>query len=521
MTKTCTYNLTIPYNQTCGKVDPLDSHSTVICPVVANAWSVGGCSDLAAFDQTFTYNGVCFGVTNAYVLHIIITNYVSGSVHITFGAADLGTYSSNADFYYYFGNLSGATVLTFSPTNFIGCANPILEIIGDGWVNNGGWLLNSDGTEYCSAPGTNTHFDNPSNSITTGVSYTCTVSVVVTTGSIILHIGGTTQTFFATGTYTFSFVALIDDECYFVKGAVGDSACVVAEGFTVCEITDIPDFISTQIGGTVYTAPSPLTLTGATAIQTYLNSLGFGQWSVVGGASSTTFSVTSQFQIQSILVDLPPETTFFFTEENCVFSVGKCCFPQKNAELIAAKNNGDDIHCLQAEVEDLWIMYDLLKYYIPIGDVLYINNDDEAVLQTALTACFTDTLNADSVIDGICGCCGDDEGVIIITPPTNTSVIYYGRSTLTTLTNTQVQALSNTVNQVNFAGIYNYIALASNYIYICYPTSFGTPTRFADLVGGFDIIMNSSFTVTINGISYTCWRSYNQLGAAQILQVIQ
>lgn len=148
-----------------------------------------------------------------------------------------------------------------------------------------------------------------------------------------------------------------------------------------------------------------------------------------------------------------------------------------------------------------------------------------AVVQTDADNCLTADQISDMAqqIQEFCGnCCGGDIQDINSSNTNGqlTGVIYYGRSTLTTLTNTQVQALG-TRTQANFAGTFNYVALASNYIYFCYPTSWGTPSQFKDLIGGFDVVMNAPFTVTILGQSYTCYRSFNLIGGAQSMQVIQ
>lgn len=127
-----------------------------------------------------------------------------------------------------------------------------------------------------------------------------------------------------------------------------------------------------------------------------------------------------------------------------------------------------------------------------------------------------------SNVNGICGCAPCDTEVIDNTIPTMTGlmVIYYGRSASTSLNEAQVMALGG-ASQLNFAGIFNYVASVGTYIYFAYPSIWGTPTRFKDLIGGFDVVMNSPQTVAILSENYTVYRSFNQLAGAQSIEVIQ
>jgi hypothetical protein len=114
-----------------------------------------------------------------------------------------------------------------------------------------------------------------------------------------------------------------------------------------------------------------------------------------------------------------------------------------------------------------------------------------------------------------CGCGGSINDIQNNNPPVITGQIYYGRSDLTALTEAQILALG-TANQTTFQGTFSYVASPGTYIYFACPTSFGIPSRFDNLSSPFDVIMDSSYPITmsISGVSYRIWRSANQLGGA-------
>lgn len=115
------------------------------------------------------------------------------------------------------------------------------------------------------------------------------------------------------------------------------------------------------------------------------------------------------------------------------------------------------------------------------------------------------------------GCTTDVEPQVI--PPSGTQyVIYYGKSTLTTLTDSQVEALGS-VTATTYIGTYNYVAGALTYVYFAYPQILGTPSRFKDLLGGMDVVMETPFSVTINDVIYTVYRSYYTLSSTQSMEV--
>lgn len=115
-----------------------------------------------------------------------------------------------------------------------------------------------------------------------------------------------------------------------------------------------------------------------------------------------------------------------------------------------------------------------------------------------------------------CGCedCNETptNGSVVPPPVTPTFLVYYGRSALTTLTNTQVEALAS-LTVVTYAGNYLFEAvIPSSYCYVAYPASQGTPSRIYDASTGFDVAVEAVFQVTINSIIYNVYRTYYELG---------
>lgn len=125
-----------------------------------------------------------------------------------------------------------------------------------------------------------------------------------------------------------------------------------------------------------------------------------------------------------------------------------------------------------------------------------------------------------------CGCGSCSDNIEDINPPPSDSnvttyAVFYGRSTLTTLNAAQVQALTS-IQKSTFAGVYSFAADAVNgYCYVAFPSSFGVPASIINPTTGFDIPMNTTFTVTINSIVYTAYRSYFELHGATQFQFNQ
>lgn len=100
--------------------------------------------------------------------------------------------------------------------------------------------------------------------------------------------------------------------------------------------------------------------------------------------------------------------------------------------------------------------------------------------------------------------------------------IYYGSSSLTTLNSVQVTALQGNVLNTTRASTYS--TTASDYKWICYPTSFGLATKFEDTATGFGVAMETPITVSVTnsfGVSndYYCYRTTNSMASALSIKV--
>lgn len=88
--------------------------------------------------------------------------------------------------------------------------------------------------------------------------------------------------------------------------------------------------------------------------------------------------------------------------------------------------------------------------------------------------------------------------------------VYYGASSKTTLTNTEIKALSGTLKNSR-TGNYTITAGAGQYGYLCVPSNFGVPTV---KIGGFDTELVSVGTVShTNASGYT--QNYNVYRTSQ------
>jgi len=72
---------------------------------------------------------------------------------------------------------------------------------------------------------------------------------------------------------------------------------------------------------------------------------------------------------------------------------------------------------------------------------------------------------------------------------------YYGTSPSTSLTETEVKALTSTSLDSNFSG--NKSVTAQDYKYFAYPTSFGLKNTFQDAINGFAVAMEPASTLNI------------------------
>jgi hypothetical protein len=140
-------------------------------------------------------------------------------------------------------------------------------------------------------------------------------------------------------------------------------------------------------------------------------------------------------------------------------------------------------------------------------DPVLMEQEDQCLTEAQVSGAY-------QYLDKECGMCGGAtySGGAVLPPVIGTSVIYYGISTNAALDATGVAALTS-VTQSSIAGTYTYaLGGATNYIYFAYPTSLGIPVRMYDPAGFGDIIMQASYQVIINYVTYTVYRSSNQLG---------
>ena len=98
--------------------------------------------------------------------------------------------------------------------------------------------------------------------------------------------------------------------------------------------------------------------------------------------------------------------------------------------------------------------------------------------------------------------------------------LHYGSSPLATIDETNVKSLQESLLYTSENRTYN--TPANDYKWICYPTTFGTASKFTDVDTGFGVAMEAPQTVSITnsfGIAkdYYCYRTTNSLvGAVRI-----
>lgn len=85
--------------------------------------------------------------------------------------------------------------------------------------------------------------------------------------------------------------------------------------------------------------------------------------------------------------------------------------------------------------------------------------------------------------------------------------IFYGQSSLTSLTASDILALASNQLQLNFAGTYAFPA--GGYKYFCYPTSMGTATTFTNTANGFPVAMFGTVAVVSVTNAYGVVQNYN------------
>ena len=96
---------------------------------------------------------------------------------------------------------------------------------------------------------------------------------------------------------------------------------------------------------------------------------------------------------------------------------------------------------------------------------------------------------------------------------------YYGESASSPHNEAEVKALRVSGLASSYAATYVFSTAASEYKWICYPSSWGTPSTFKDADTGFAVPFESAVVVSVtntNGstTNYNCFRSTNMLGGA-------
>ena len=100
--------------------------------------------------------------------------------------------------------------------------------------------------------------------------------------------------------------------------------------------------------------------------------------------------------------------------------------------------------------------------------------------------------------------------------------MYWGTSSLSSLTETDIEALKSSSLVANSVGSFNFGA--GGYKYIAYPTVFGQKTSFKDPSTGFDVDMQAPVTTIVSnsfsiGTEYYVHRSTNVLGGSLTITV--
>jgi hypothetical protein len=93
---------------------------------------------------------------------------------------------------------------------------------------------------------------------------------------------------------------------------------------------------------------------------------------------------------------------------------------------------------------------------------------------------------------------------------------------LETLTASDVTSLQSSLLYTSENRTYN--TPADDYKWICYPTSFGTASKFTDVDTGFGVAMEAPQTISVTnsfGVSqdYYCYRSTNSMAGAVSIKI--
>jgi hypothetical protein len=166
---------------------------------------------------------------------------------------------------------------------------------------------------------------------------------------------------------------------------------------------------------------------------------------------------------------------------------------------------------------------------------------------TANTITLTDLTNSTTIASGLSITSPTNQSIVAVTKTSATSHVYrisatntqttvftrdftvnwrwrmyWGTSASTSLTESAIEALTDSSLVTNSSGTFNFAA--GNYKYIAYPTVFGLKTTFKDQGTGFDVDMQPATTVSVtntNGVTtdYYVHRTTNVLGGAITITV--
>ena len=100
--------------------------------------------------------------------------------------------------------------------------------------------------------------------------------------------------------------------------------------------------------------------------------------------------------------------------------------------------------------------------------------------------------------------------------------VYYGTSANASLTENQIEALTNAPLKAAASGSYSFAA--GNYKWLCYPTAMGLRTSFIDPQTNFEVSMEPATTVSVTNTygvttNYYCHRTTNTLGGSLTINV--
>ena len=96
---------------------------------------------------------------------------------------------------------------------------------------------------------------------------------------------------------------------------------------------------------------------------------------------------------------------------------------------------------------------------------------------------------------------------------------YWGETATTPLAQTNIKGLRASALGTSYTGTWSFVAAASEYKYICYPSAWGTASTFKDASTGFNVPMEAVYTVSVTNTfgsttTYNVHRTTNMIGGA-------